>query len=326
MVGAWTGSEGPWTDEAFHTDHVHGHSSNANYHCYDRDITDHVGKCSNSADTPAGTDCAAAFAAASTYGKDSCDTAGAAKCSWTAAPSSPAPKPPHPAAEVIPGYSVLSGACRTTSPANAADSTATPMQDRPPYMYTKNANFPTLTAGFTLAELATKCDNINILHKANPGNNPATCLGFHSGPWVSLFGLKIADPGQHNDLGGWAGYDEGSGAVDLTGTKPNAQYVCYIKDPKTAADGDGDGSESASSESADTALDGQESNIKGGGGDSGLSDGAVAGVAIGCIIGGFLIGAALIKFTVKPITSSHKMGGSATATSTNDVELKSNGV
>ena len=27
----------------------------------------------------------------------------------------------------------------------------------------------------------------------------------------------------------WITWDEGSGTIDITGTKPNHQYVCYIK-------------------------------------------------------------------------------------------------
>jgi len=78
--------------------------------------------------------------------------------------------------------------------------------------------------------LVTLCDDLNTLHAADPTTNPATCLGFHSGPWVSVFGLNIDQPGPHLPEGTeWLTWDEGSGTIDLTGTKPNHQYVCYIK-------------------------------------------------------------------------------------------------
>ena len=78
--------------------------------------------------------------------------------------------------------------------------------------------------------MVTLCDNLNTLHAADPITNPATCLGFHSGPWVSIFGLNIDQPGPHLPEGTeWQTWDEGSGTIDLTGTRANPQYVCYIK-------------------------------------------------------------------------------------------------
>ena len=78
--------------------------------------------------------------------------------------------------------------------------------------------------------MVTLCDDLNTLHAADPITNPATCLGFHSGPWVSVFGLNIDQPGPHLPEGTeWLTWDEGSGTIDLTGTKPNPQFVCYIK-------------------------------------------------------------------------------------------------
>ena len=81
-----------------HTDHVHGFTPGSEYECYDRDVTDHVGKCSDGADTPAGTDCAAKFIAADSFEADGCPTAAPDNCTWTKAPVAPNPKPPHPAA------------------------------------------------------------------------------------------------------------------------------------------------------------------------------------------------------------------------------------
>ena len=50
------------------------------------------------------------------------------------------------------------------------------------------------------------------------------------GPWVSIFGLNIDQHGPHLPEGTpWKTWDEGSGTIDLTGTKPNHQYICYIK-------------------------------------------------------------------------------------------------
>jgi hypothetical protein len=230
-TGVWqlSAEEAGWTGEFHHTDHVHGITANDDFECFDRDVTDHVGKCSDSADTPAGTDCAAMFAAADTYEKDSCSTDAPHSCTWTPAPLAPTVKLPHPAAAKIPSYSFVSGACRTTSPANQANPDATPMQDRPPYMYTKNSEFPAFPTGLSPTELAARCDEINDLHAMDATANPASCLGFHSGPWVSVFGANIHLPGPHL-AAGWSPWDEGSGAVDLSGTKPNIQYVCYIAD------------------------------------------------------------------------------------------------
>ena len=99
--------------DSYHTDHVHGFTNNSEYECYDRDVTDHVGKCSDGADTPAGTDCAAKFIAADSFEADGCPTAAPDNCTWTKAPVAPNPKPPHPAAASFDGYSHLSGACRS---------------------------------------------------------------------------------------------------------------------------------------------------------------------------------------------------------------------
>jgi hypothetical protein len=226
-TGVWEEPENSWTGEFHHTDHVVSVDGNADYACYDKDITDHVGKCSNGADTPSGTDCAADFAAGSTFEKDSCATDAPGNCVWTAAPVSPIAKPAHPAAEPMDGYNTFSGACRSTSPANKADPSAPQMQDRPSYMYKKNAAFPAFPAGTSPADLAAMCDQINVNHRAFPDTHKAVCLGFHSGPWMSIFGLGMTDEGSHQREG-WTGYDEGSGTNTLEGTKPNHQYLCFI--------------------------------------------------------------------------------------------------
>ena len=94
----------------------------------------------------------------------------------------------------------------------------------------RNTEFPTFPAWANPTALVTLCDSLNTLHADNSTTNPATCLGFHSGPWVSIFGLNIDQPGPHLPEGTeWKAWDEGSGTIDLTGTKPNHQYVCYIK-------------------------------------------------------------------------------------------------
>ena len=94
----------------------------------------------------------------------------------------------------------------------------------------RNTEFPAFPDWANPTALVTLCDDLNTLHAADPTTNPATCLGFHSGPWVSIFGLNIDQPGPHLPEGTeWKAWDEGSGTIDLTGTKPNHQYVCYIK-------------------------------------------------------------------------------------------------
>ena len=94
----------------------------------------------------------------------------------------------------------------------------------------RNTEFPTFPDWANPTALVTLCDDLNTLHATDPTTNPATCLGFHSGPWVSIFGLNIDQPGPHLPEGTEWGPDPGnSGVIDLTGTKPNHQYVCYIK-------------------------------------------------------------------------------------------------
>jgi hypothetical protein len=120
-----------------HTDHVHGFTPGSEYECYDRDVTDHVGKCSNGADTPAGTDCTAKFIAADSFEEASCPIAPAPdNCVWTAAPVAPNPRPSHPAAASFDGYSHLSGACRST-PVDRLSDDSPKMTGRPAYIYRK---------------------------------------------------------------------------------------------------------------------------------------------------------------------------------------------
>ena len=260
--------------DSYHTDHVHGFTNNSEYECYDRDVTDHVGKCSDGADTPAGTDCAAKFIAADSFEADGCPTAAPDNCTWTKAPVAPNPKPPHPAAASFDGYSHLSGACRSTpadrlfddSPKRcraglrtSTESAAVVKRGRFSWegrgllgltralpaarsglrsshplslfaQHRRNTEFPSFPDWANPTALIALCDNLNTLHAADAATNPATCLGFHSGPWVSVFGLNIDQPGPHLPEGNlWKPWDEGSGTIDLTGTKPNHQYVCYIK-------------------------------------------------------------------------------------------------
>ena len=125
-----------------HTDHVHGVTPNSEYECYDRDVTDHVGKCSDKADTPAGTDCAATFMAADSYEEAGCPTAAPDNCVWTPAPTAPNPKPPHPTAASFDGYSHLSGACRSTPPDRLFDESPK-MTGRPAYIYRKRSRCET---------------------------------------------------------------------------------------------------------------------------------------------------------------------------------------
>lgn len=94
----------------------------------------------------------------------------------------------------------------------------------------RNTEFPSFPDWANPTALATFCDDLNTLHAADPTTNPATCLAFHSGPWVSVFGLNIDQPGPHLPEGTlWQTWDEGSGTIDITGTRPNHAYVCYIK-------------------------------------------------------------------------------------------------
>ena len=128
--------------EFHHTDHVHGITSNSEFECYDRDVTDHVGKCSDGADTPAGTDCAATFMAADSYEEAGCPTAAPDNCVWTPAPKAPNPRPPHPTAASFDGYSHLSGACRSTPPDRLFDESEK-MTGRPAYIYRKRSRCET---------------------------------------------------------------------------------------------------------------------------------------------------------------------------------------
>jgi len=94
-------------------------------------------------------------------------------------------------------------------------------------MYAKNTAFPSLPSPFSLTELARMCDDLNAKHKADPVTNPASCLGFHSGPWVSIFGPGMNEEGPHLTAP-WKGDMGNPGTRHLTGTKPNHQYLCYI--------------------------------------------------------------------------------------------------
>jgi hypothetical protein len=229
-TGIWelSAEEDGWVGDFHHTDHVHGFIQ-GEYECYDRDVTDHVGKCSDGADTPAGIDCAANFQAADSFEEDGCPTAAPENCVWTEAPVAPNPKPPHPTAASFDGYSHMSGACRGT-PVDRLFDESPKMTGRPAYIYRKNTEFPSFPDWANPTALATFCDDLNTLHAADPTTNPATCLAFHSGPWVSVFGLNIDQPGPHLPEGTlWLTDNEGSGTIDITGTKPNHQYVCYIK-------------------------------------------------------------------------------------------------
>jgi hypothetical protein len=234
-TGVWELSAadgGPWTGEYHHTDHIHSVSPNANYECFDKDVGDHIGRCSNSADTPSGVECAELYADADTFEEDSCNKT--LLCTWTAAPVSPAVKPAHPQAVALEGYSYMSGACRSTSIANKADPNAVTGQDRPPYMYVKNTDFPQLPSPYSLADLKVLCDTINTDHLADPATNPASCLGFHSGPWVSIFGPHMNEAGPHL-TGTWVGSAGQEGTTTLETTKPNHQYICYmLEEPPTA--------------------------------------------------------------------------------------------
>ena len=100
-----------------------------------------------------------------------------------------------------------------------------------PAQYKKNADFPTFPAGTSPAELAAECDTIQTAHVAD--NTKPSCVGFHSGPWMSLFGTGLNEPGATYTDAGWAG-DAGQGPPDgdtttMDTTKPNHQYVCFYK-------------------------------------------------------------------------------------------------
>jgi hypothetical protein len=249
-AGTWTTTgvfeevEGGWTGESMHTDHVHAVSPNAAYVCYDRDIGDHVGRCTNTATTPSGTNCVTLYQGAATFEEDSCPTAAPSNCLWTKAPKASAPKPPHPTAAVVAGYAPNSGACRSTSADNKADASAPQGQDRPPYAYKKNADFPNFPGDTGPAKLAELCNSI-------PG-----CLGFHSGPWMSLFGPGLEVCGEDGATcpagDGWVGSVGQAGTTTLETTKPNHQYICYIK-------------------------------------EGGLSTGALVGIIVGGVVGGLVL-------------------------------------
>jgi hypothetical protein len=215
--GVWEEPEGGWTAEYFTTDHIHAVSSNTNWACYDKDIGDHVGRCTDGSDTPSDTDCVSTFQGADTFEEASCPTAAPENCVWTAAPTEAAEKPAHPdySDHEVEGYTGHSGACRSTSAANKADADATKGQDRPPYAYKKNADFPTFPTDTSPAELAALCDSID------------GCLGFHSGPWMSLFGVGMDETPPDDTWVGSAGQED---TTTLETTKPNHQYICYIKD------------------------------------------------------------------------------------------------
>ena len=56
------------------------------------------------------------------------------------------------------------------------------------------------------------------------------CIGFHSGPWMSLFGVGMDQAGNHGGTmpDGWVGSVGDPNTTSLSTTKPNHQYICYI--------------------------------------------------------------------------------------------------
>ena len=196
-TGIWNSPEGGWTGDSHTTDRVHTTSGAETHECFDADVTDHVGTCTNSAGTDT-IDCSAMFSAANTFEQESCLTAAPHNCTWTAAPRATTPKPAPPVADNLAGYTFRSGACRGPT-----------LNDRPPYAYRKNTEFPNFPAWAEPSALTEWCNELNDAHALNNTTNPASCLGFHSGPWVSVFGvgMNVTDPGISSD---WAP-DNGNG-------------------------------------------------------------------------------------------------------------------
>jgi hypothetical protein len=186
----WSDADDPWTGEWQSSHIIAGVAPSAGYKCYDIDPEDHEAKCTGS------DQCIAHFAgkAAAQQIVANC----ASPCKFTAAVAATKVVVPHAPAIAMAGYTVKSGACRGPNVAKVNGK----------YSNTAGAS----GAQLTQQECAAEC------------NTETMCVGYaHSTAWCVVYGPGINNTKQEK----WT--SDTHDATTITGTKPNAAYICAVK-------------------------------------------------------------------------------------------------
>lgn len=194
----WEDAEDPWTGESHHSTVIAGttNETSSNYICVDLDPEDHMAHC-----TGDGTDCNFDGLAESERTDENCPD----NCTFKPAPTPPSNKPPHAGDIKLPGWkTAMSGACR-----GGPDFT-----DKVNGKYSNSVG--SLDGGkLTQAECAQAC------------LDEPECVGYsHSTAWCVVYGRNLHEtPGT-----GWT--SDNHEAVEITGTKANAAYICVTGPPR----------------------------------------------------------------------------------------------
>jgi len=186
----WSDAADPWTGEWQSSVIISGVAPSAGYMCYDIDPTDHEAKCTGTAV------CVAAFAnkAADVQIAANCPST----CTFTAAVKATKVVTVHAPAIEMAGYTVKSGACRGPG--------STKVNGK--YSHTAGAS----GAQLTQEECAAACDAA--------GN----CVGYaHSTACCIVYGPGVKE----TSAAGWT-LDTHDSTI-ITGTIPNAAYICAVK-------------------------------------------------------------------------------------------------
>lgn len=191
----WEDADDPWTGEWHHSTIIKGVTTPAGgYQCYDIDPTDHQATCTGS-----DAQCKAAFEgkAESEQVADKCPSG----CQFTAAVKAVKVTTPHAPAIEKAGWKVLSGACR--GPGN------TKVNGK--YSNTAGASGGALTQ----VECAAACEA------------ESQCIGYaHSTAWCVVYGPGIDTTADGDSK--WTKDTHTSTSI-TTATKPNAAYICVVK-------------------------------------------------------------------------------------------------
>ena len=200
----WSDADDPWTGESHHSTVIDGTTGEAssNYICVDADPDDHLAHCT-------GTDQVCTFDGLPEADRtqEKCPDG----CTFTPAPVLPSNKPPHAGDIQLPGWNAaMSGACRGGP--NQADK-----------VNGKYSNTAGADGKLTQLECANAC------------LDEPECIGYaHSTAWCVVYGPMIhRTPGD-----GWVGDNHVS--VEITGTKPNAMYICVTGPPRATDNNDSD--------------------------------------------------------------------------------------
>merc|ERR1712032_1303936 len=193
----WNGPDDPWDFDYQPSTIVVGVTlSSAGYQCWDVDPTDHHATCTAGTDTSGACEGAFSGKAEEDMKADACPE----NCTFTAAVTSPAvPKTPHVPAVGFEGFEIWSGACRG------------PGGEKVNGKYVRA--FPREDGDMTEGDCMREC----CAHSA--------CVGYHHGPWCSIFGPGI----DKTAAGDWGG--DSHPETTIVATKPNVQYICAVKGP-----------------------------------------------------------------------------------------------